>query len=863
MISNCRRRPAATPLVAALALVLHAAVAHAASGDHARITSLEVSGGDRAAAEVVVHGSAPLEFTIFRLSNPTRIVLDMPNADISGAKAPEVSGDSLISAVTTTQFQGKNGHVARVVVVLRGEVEFDAKNRGNAVVLTASPVAAREAPLALTHTPAPAAPVSQGTPVIELSGDDEAVADAKRLVGIKANERAGGSVVHITTDGVVGRYEIEEVDSPPRLVIDLFGVRADKGADRALTVPGLGRVRVGKHHDKTRVVLDGKDGVLPQYDVASTGEGLSIIFGAPSEMGDDGAVAGRLTELSVEEKNGFHRLSLTVGAAVAIRTVKDGPREKTVILEGVTLDDRIAGRHDLAKGPLEAAVISRAEHRPGAQVELLLSDDVEHSVWQRDGRVYWDVRVQGASAPMAAASLREDRPQPRAAPHTVTLAAAAQEGTAARRFRGKKITLDLMDADIVNVLRLLGDVSGKNVVVGDDVNGKVTIKLKNVPWDQALDVVLKTKGLDQEVRGGIIRVAPKAKLDAEREARLKLEEERRKKIPTTVRLIPVNYAVAQELTPQIKELLSERGRVTFDERTNVIIVEDIRENLEQAERLVRTLDTQTPQVLIEARMVEASTTFTRSLGIQWGGGLLFSERTGNPTGLIFPNNIGIVGGADTGGPQQATPGVLAPSNFAVNLPADDVTSGIGMNLGSIGNFGFLNARLTAAETTGQAKTISAPKVTTLNNKTARIFQGQDLLITTVTDNTQNTTTIQARLDLEVTPHVTADGSVLMKVALNNNAPNFQQTSGQNASINTKGAETELLVKDGDTAVIGGIYTRNFGEEYRETPFLGKIPLLGWLFKSYSARDERQEMLVFLTPRIINRRSATPGAALAP
>jgi type IV pilus assembly protein PilQ len=160
-----------------------------------------------------------------------------------------------------------------------------------------------------------------------------------------------------------------------------------------------------------------------------------------------------------------------------------------------------------------------------------------------------------------------------------------------------------------------------------------------------------------------------------------------------------------------------------------------------------------------------------------------------------------------------------------------------------------------------AKTISAPKVTTLNNKTARIFQGQDLLITTVTQNQLNTNQIQARLDLEVTPHVTADGSVLMKVVLSNNQPNFQQTSGGNATINTKGAETELLVKDGDTAVIGGIYTRNFGEEFNETPFLGKIPLLGWLFKSYSSRDERNEMLVFLTPRIINRRNfASSGMA---
>ncbi|MFZ9889912.1 MAG: type IV pilus secretin PilQ, partial [Myxococcota bacterium] len=379
----------------------------------------------------------------------------------------------------------------------------------------------------------------------------------------------------------------------------------------------------------------------------------------------------------------------------------------------------------------------------------------------------------------------------------------------------------------------------------------------NVPWDQALDVILKTKDLDMESRGGIIRVAPAAKIAAERAARLALAVNRRQMVPTTVRLIPVNYAVASQLAPQIKELLSERGRVTFDQRTNVIIVEDIRDNLDQAERLVRTLDTQTPQVLIEARMVEASTDFTRSLGIQWGGGLFFSERGGNPTGLIFPNNVGIVGAADSAAAAQI-PGILPPSNFAVNVPADGLTTGLGMNLGSIGNFGFLNARLTAAETTGQAKTITAPRVTTLDNRTARIFQGQQILVQVTTQNVINTTTVNAQLSLDVTPHVTADGSVLMNINLQNNQPGAP-VPGALPTINTKGATTELLVKDGDTAVIGGIYTRSLTEGYQKTPFLSQLPLLGWLFKSYRTSDSRSEMLVFLTPRIINRRSSTPMA----
>jgi type IV pilus assembly protein PilQ len=696
------------------------------------------------------------------------------------------------------------------------------------------------------------------TPVVELTGSSEDVAKAKSFRGVEAREANGGTVVNLLTDGAVERYEVEEVESPARLVVDLYGVRGPKGMRKDLAAPAVRRVRVARHDDKTRIVLDGRDGALPRYDVAQTGDGLSIVFHAAGEAPVPTRSA-RLGVPKVEKKDGFWRVKLPVTGKVGVRTVSDGPSKKAIVLEGAAAEAVALGRKDFHSGPIDSVSVEKAKTTGAVKVTMRLAREIDQSVWQKGGAVYWDVREKGQVQAKTTASA--DRPQPRAAPHTVTLAGAAREGAAARRYRGKKITIDLMDADIINVLRLLGDVSGKNVVIGDDVKGKVTIKLKNVPWDQALDVILKTKGLDKETRGGIIRVAPQSKLDAERRARLAMQEERRKKIPTTVRLIPVNYAVAQELVPQIKELLSERGRVTQDQRTNVIIVEDIRDNLDQAERLVRTLDTQTPQVLIEARMVEASTNFIRSLGIQWGGGLFFSERGGNPTGLVFPNNIGLVGGADNQQQVQGNqpqPGVLAPSNWAINMPAETVTSALGLNLGSIGNYGFLNARISAAESTGQAKTVSAPKVTTLNNRTAKIFQGQQILVQTVTNNVINTNTVNAQLDLEVTPHVTADASVLMEVKMSNNRPNFDQRVGDQPSIDTKGAETELLVKDGDTAVIGGIFTRNFGENYQQTPFLGQIPLIGWLFKSYQSSDTRSEMLVFLTPRIINRRSASAG-----
>ncbi len=831
----------------AVAVALFATSAQAEDDRRIHAVTVEKTSGIalQDAAKVTIATTGAPDFTLFRLSNPTRIVVDLPGTKVDGARLPERTDKSdLVAAVTAAQYEGQAGGVGRVVLVLRGNVEFDANAFGNSVVVSVKrrgAAAADAATPAPAEKPAPAAAEAKDdkTDIIVLEGAaDEPVKKASHFTAIEAKSSGGGTLVQIKTDGEVERYEIQEVDDPPRLVIDLLGVKAKHHVRKNFDAAAVARARVGKHHRKTRVVLDGRAAELPHYDVASTDEGLTILFDGVARKSAGPAVPIR--DLSMEQKDGFVRLKLDVDRAVAVRTVKNGPRKKTIALDGVTLAGAQTQLAD-SVGPVEGARLAAGERDGTLHLELDVNTDVEHSVWQKDGALYWDVREKGGSV------------QPRAASYATTMASAAHQGTAARRFKGKKINIDLQDADIVNVIRLIGDVSGKNVVVGEDVKGRVTIKLRNVPWDQALSVILRTKSLGQERRGGIIRIAPQQKLDEEQTARLKAAEDREKKQPTTVRLIPVNYAVANELTPQIKELLSDRGRVTFDERTNVIIVEDVRANLDQAEQLVRTLDTQTPLVHIEARMVEATTSFSRALGIQWGGGLFFSQRGGNPTGLIFPNNIGLVGGADD--PllqQQPIAGGFAPTNYAVNLPSESVTSSVGLNLGSIGNYGFLNARLSAAETNGEAHTISAPKVTTLNNKPATIRQGFQIPVTTTTQNQIQTTVINAALQMEVTPHVTADGSILMAVNITNDTPQFNQDSNGIPVINGKAVQTELLVPDGDTAVIGGIFTRTYGEVYNQTPFLGDIPLLGWLFKNYRAQDERGEMLIFITPRIINR-----------
>jgi type IV pilus assembly protein PilQ len=431
------------------------------------------------------------------------------------------------------------------------------------------------------------------------------------------------------------------------------------------------------------------------------------------------------------------------------------------------------------------------------------------------------------------------------------------------RFNGRRIDLDLKDADIHNILRLLADVGRVNIVTADDVSGNVTIRMRNVPWDQALDVVLQAKGLGMVRNGNLIRVAPLATLQRERELRLAAAKQEFELTPLETRLIPVSYAQAEELQARAKDLLSPRGSIAVDERTNVLIARDIAGNLNNIEELIRSLDTQTPQVLVEARIVEATSRYIRDIGIQWGGDATFSEATGNPTGIAFPSRVGISGGnydqnTNSRGLSPFQGNVPQP-NFAVNLPAATGTGqggAIGFSLGSVDNNFNVGLRLSAAEASGLLRIVSSPRILTLDNRDARISQGTLIPFSQISAQGVQTTFQEAKLQLLVRPHVTADGSVSMHVKINRDEPDFNQTSARgDPTILKREAETDLLVMDGHTAVIGGIYTRNTGRNLDQVPFFGDIPILGILFQRRRASDTRNELVIFLTPRIVNRAEA--------
>jgi len=577
----------------------------------------------------------------------------------------------------------------------------------------------------------------------------------------------------------------------------------------------------------------------------------------------------RIERVYLEERDGRDRVVITLDGEAEFRvSTRDGAPPRLEVLDA-QISQSAKRRLDAPRGSLIGSV-ELEQRGDRAVVEVHGSEGAAGTAIRSGDQIVW----------MFSPTAQESRP------HTRTIArekdyAAEVEGPevagflsalpaqvgpkSARKYSGRRIDLDFKDADIHNILRLLSEVGGVNVVTADNVGGTVTIRMRDVPWDQALDVILQAKALGMVRQGNLLRVAPLAQLEQEREAEIARQKQQQQLAPLETRLVPVSYATATDLQPRVRELLTERGSVSVDTRTNMLIVRDIVGNLDNVEDLVRNLDTQTPQVLIESRIVEASSTYSRDIGIQWGGSAVMSSATGNPTGLRFPSDLGIAGGVpvDQAQTQGLSPfnGTVPNPNFAVNLPAvtgNGAGGALGLTMGSLSGAVNLNVRLSAAEAAGSVRIISSPRVLTLDNNEASISQGTLIPFSQVSAQGVNTAFQEAKLELNVTPHVTSDGAVAMDVRITRNEPDFGRTGANgDPTILEREATTQLLVDDGDTAVIGGIYTRNTGRNVDQVPFFGDIPVLGVFFKRRRFREDRNELLIFLTPRIVNRALALP------
>jgi type IV pilus assembly protein PilQ len=422
--------------------------------------------------------------------------------------------------------------------------------------------------------------------------------------------------------------------------------------------------------------------------------------------------------------------------------------------------------------------------------------------------------------------------------------------TSGNKFSGRKISLDLQDADLINVMRLFAEVANLNIILSPEVKGRVTVRMVNIPWDQAMDIILKMNGFGYVLEDNILRIASVGALTREAEDEMRSKEAKKKAEDLITRIVPVNYAKAAEIESTIKKSLSPRGETVTDTRTNTLIIKDIPRNVDEVVSLIKLLDKPIAQIMIEARIVEASLSFSRSLGVQWGGTQKFDAAHGNPIGASFPNSVGITGGPTMG----ATPS--GSGNFFVNMPsaagANTGGGAIGMTFGSISKSLNLDLVLSALESTGEGKIISTPRVSALDNKEAKIEQGLSIPFSTTSASGTQIQFIDAKLSLVVTPHATPDNKIFMKIQATKNAPDTSILGGGQPSIRKNEATTEILLADGETAVIGGILVLDRGTSITKVPFFGDLPLIGWLFKSKTNTENKTELLIFITPRVVRQ-----------
>jgi type IV pilus assembly protein PilQ len=713
--------------------------------------------------------------------------------------------------------------------------------------------------------------------VVPAAGEPPQAALGGKIEGVVVSKTPFYTNIEATVSGKVENYNSFKLNDPFRIVVDIWGVAQGEAESEVLAgTPQVKSVKLSQQGDKLRMLVETPDDVPLPFLVTAEGNRLILSVGGGQEekvtsldrSGEEMKPAKGKTVLGIDLED------LPETSNVVVTTSSDVPHEVvegkdivTLVFPGASADRGLLREMDARKFEIPVRKVMPASDKRGIEVAVAFAPGSRYAVERKENAVVVSFpKEAGGGKPAVVAELRErtegsplgysvqeeERESSRGA---AKWGFVTHESESRRKYIGQRISLDFKDADLANVFRIIAEVSNLNIITTDDVKGRVSVRLINVPWDQALDIVLKSKSLGVTQEGNILRIAPLTTLRAEDKARLDAKKEVEKLQATlegVVETIPVNYGKASDLESKIKDLLSEGGKVQIDDRTNTIIVRDLRRNVEEIKSLVSTLDTATPQVLIEARIVEVDTTFTRELGVQWGG--IKQGSSGN-------TSWGVSGFQDASGaflsglPISNTPDPFGNANFAVNLPA-----AVGQGAGGGISFGIfrdnfrLDLSLSALEASGKGKVVSSPKVVTIDNKEATIEQGTQIPYSTVSASGTNTQFVDATLSLKVTPHITPEGSVIMKLEAKNDSQGEVGASGQPA-INKKKATTEVLVRDGETAVIGGILQVSRNEDLAAVPWLHKIPILGRLFRKDSNSSSNRELLIFITPKILKPESA--------
>jgi type IV pilus assembly protein PilQ len=745
-----------------------------------KIEVTESTGG----ARVAIEGSKPFEYTVFKLANPLRIVVDLPEAKLGKLAGPIKVQNGIVNVIQNKQIDDPKIPRARVEIGLDQPIDYNVDSEGNYlfIVLSRPPAAS---PITIKQQEVKPE-VKKEEPQAE-----KPLLKAKAITDVAIADKTDWVEVEIKGDGPLPDYRSFQLSRPPRLIVD-FPRITNAFSKKRIEVGSrlLKEIRMGQTPEKLRMVFTFPGKKLPPYQLTKEGQDLRVLF-------------GQVKEEEVKKENA---------------PVAEVPK------------------------PVRTA---EAETKKAAEIK------------------------EAAAPPLAEKPPVQEK-------ETSAAAKAAPEADKSQvgLYKGAKISLDFKDADLHNIFRLIAEVSNLNIITTDDVKGKITIRMVNAPWDQALDVILSTKNLIKIEEGNVLRITTIENVRKDREDKQKEEDlliksrESREKLETlTTETIVVNYAKAADLQKLLREkeekgkgFLSSRGSVKADERTNTLIIQDAKPQIEEIQDLIKKLDTPTPQVLIEARIVQAVTTFARSLGVQWGGSYN-QTGTGWSWGLTGNNPSAAAGWGFTPSATGASTALITPSNFVVNFPASSANTpvgGMGISFGKLtGNLVNLDLRLQLGETEGQTKVIARPKLATLTNREAVIKQGEKIPYETTSQAGTQVQFIDAVLSLKVTPQVTPDGTIMMKVVVTRDARGSYRTPVmQVPSIDNREASTEVLVKDGETIVIGGIYESENTETQQGIPWLMKIPVLGWLFKNKEVLNIKRELLIFITPTLMQAKAAS-------
>ena len=682
------------------------------------------------------------------------------------------------------------------------------------------------------------------------------------IQSINSSQQAGAEVIRIElTEALSAVPAGFTVQAPPRVALDLPGVTNGLGKSSIEINQGnLRSVSIAQSGERTRLVLNLKAPAGYKAQIDGKVLVVSLENNAPATLASSSGQTTRFAESLNRTQLPLRDIDFRRGSDGAGRVVVELPNNQvgvdirqqgqSLVVEFLrsSLPDTLRRRLDVTDFGTPVQSITTTQQGDRVRMVVEPRGTWEHSAYQSDNQFVLEVRAQKVD------------------PNKLVQGAG---------YAGEKLSLNFQNIEVRALLQVIADFTNFNVVTSDTVTGNVTLRLKDVPWDQALDIILQAKNLGLRKSGNVILIAPKDELNAKEKLELEAKQQIAALEPVRTQSFQLNYAKAEDIAKGLtgqagtgggggtnSRILSARGSVVFETRTNQLFVSDIPSKLEEVQALITKIDIAVRQVLIESRIVIADESFGRSLGVRLGAVDLRGVRGGLPGYSVGGDNrVSVGGNLNAVGAQTLQTGSTGVSfsdtNF-VNLPAQG-QNGFNPASFALSLFGatanrFLNLEISALEADGKGKVVSSPRVITADQQKALIEQGEELPYQVATSS--GATSLQfrkANLKLEVTPQVTPEGNVILDVDITKDSVGRATTAG--FAINTKHVKTQVLVENGGTVVIGGIFEQNDREDITKVPFLGDVPYLGNLFKTRNVSSEKTELLIFLTPKIVTDRTA--------